>query len=263
LTITKIAKQGLRRVINKAGYEITLRDQEEKYPPDFTSEHISIRRAVRTHTLGSPESTYTLIQAVTYIVGNDIPGSIVECGVWRGGSMMTVALALNNLGRSDRELYLYDTFDGMPAPGIHDVNLMGETATSKFAVLKTGDDRSNWVSAALPAVQLAMMSTHYEQGRLHFVAGKVEDTIPVEAPKQIALLRLDTDFYESTRHELVHLFPRLSPGGILLIDDYGHWRGAKKAVDEYFASSPWRIFLQRVDYTCRLVVKPDRSTSRE
>ena len=259
MTITSIAKQVLRRVINKAGYEITARDQEEKYPPDFSSEHISIRRAVKAFTHSSPESTYTLIQAVKYITGNDISGSIVECGVWRGGSMMTVALALNNLRRSDRELYLYDTFNGMPTPGVHDVNLLGETAASKFAALKTGDDRSSWASAAFPEVQTAMMSTQYEQARVHFVPGKVEDTIPLEAPQQIALLRLDTDFYESTRHELVHLFPRLSPGGVLLIDDYGHWQGAKKAVDEYFVSSPWMIFLQRVDYTCRLVVKLDRS----
>jgi hypothetical protein len=88
------------------------------------------------------------------------------------------------------------------------------------------------------------------------VIGRVEETLPQAAPDEIAILRLDTDWYESTRHELEHLYPRLSVGGILIIDDYGHWQGARKAVDEYFAGRSPAVFLNRVDYTCRLVVKP-------
>ena len=74
-------------------------------------------------------------------------------------------------------------------------------------------------------------------------------------PERIALLRIDTDWYESTRHELVHLYPRLSPGGVLIIDDYGHWQGARKAVDEYFQAG---LFLNHIDYTGRLAIKPLR-----
>jgi hypothetical protein len=90
---------------------------------------------------------------------------------------------------------------------------------------------------------------------MFFIKGKVEETIPEQAPAQIALLRLDTDWYESTYHELVHLYPRLSPGGILIIDDYGHWAGARKAVDEYFAEHRLNLFLHRIDYTGRICIK--------
>ena len=96
-------------------------------------------------------------------------------------------------------------------------------------------------------------ATGYPAERLHFVEGKVEDTIPEQAPERIALLRLDTDWYESTRHELEHLYPRLSPGGVLIIDDYGHWEGARQAVDEYFKGE---VYLHRIDYTGRLAIKP-------
>jgi len=99
-----------------------------------------------------------------------------------------------------------------------------------------------------------MASTGYNMNRVHLHRGLVEETIPRFAPDRISILRLDTDWYESTKHDLVHLWPRLSPGGILIIDDYGHFAGARDAVDEFFASQP--IFLFRVDYTVRMAVKP-------
>ena len=90
---------------------------------------------------------------------------------------------------------------------------------------------------------------------MRFVPGRVEETIPEAAPERIAVLRLDTDWYESTRHELEHLFPRLAVGGVLIIDDYGHWQGARRAVDEYLAASGARLLLSRIDYTGRMAVK--------
>ena len=87
---------------------------------------------------------------------------------------------------------------------------------------------------------------------MHFVQGMVEETIPAGAPEKIALLRLDTDWYESTHHEMVHLFPRISDGGVLIIDDYGHWAGARRAVDEYFHEHNIAILLNRLDYTGRI-----------
>jgi hypothetical protein len=100
-----------------------------------------------------------------------------------------------------------------------------------------------------------MKETGYSMDKVHLVKGKVEDTIPATIPNEIALLRLDTDWYESTLHELVHLYPRLKPGGVLIIDDYGHWRGARQAVDEYFEKHGIRGLLNRIDYTCRIMVK--------
>ena len=111
------------------------------------------------------------------------------------------------------------------------------------------------VYAGQPMVRDYLLSSGYPEERLHFVAGRVEDTLPAQAPAEIALLRLDTDWYESTRHELVHLYPRLSEGGVLLVDDYGHWAGAKRAVDEYFATEAPPLLLSRIDYTGRIGIK--------
>ena len=98
-----------------------------------------------------------------------------------------------------------------------------------------------------------MASTKYPNSRVHYCRGMVEQTLPKHATDQIAILRRDADWYESTRDELEHLYPRLSPGGVLIIDDYGYWARARKAVDEYFAASP--ILLSRIDQTGRIAVK--------
>ena len=107
----------------------------------------------------------------------------------------------------------------------------------------------------MEVVKKNIFSIGYDPEKIHFVQGKVEDTIPATIPEKISLLRLDTDWYESTKHELEHLFPRLSKGGILILDDYGHWQGARKAADEYFNNNHISIFLSRADYTGRIAVK--------
>jgi O-methyltransferase len=192
---------------------------------------------------------------VRYVAGNDIPGAIVECGVWKGGSMMAVALTLLALGKQDRDLHLFDTFEGMPEPSELDISHEGTAATTDFEKTRISDDSSEWCRAPLDLVQQAVRSTGYDPSRIHLVKGKVEDTIPDAAPGQIALLRLDTDWYESTRHELEHLFPRLSTGGVIVIDDYGHWQGARQATDEYLAKNRIPLLLNRIDYTARIGVK--------
>jgi hypothetical protein len=98
-------------------------------------------------------------------------------------------------------------------------------------------------------------SSGYPDAKVHYVVGRVEDTVPDGAPSEIALLRLDTDWYESTKHELVHLYPRLTPGGVLIIDDYGHWAGCRKAVDEYFSERGRHLLFSRIDYAGRIALK--------
>jgi O-methyltransferase len=224
-------------------------------PPDFSDELWSIVQAIQHHTMTSPERVSALVESVQYIVRNKIPGDIVECGVWKGGSMMAVALALEKAGDRSRDLHLFDTFEGMPKPTEADVDLKGHSAGTFFRKLQTGPDSSDYCHATLEEVQAAMNSTGYDPARVHLVKGRVENTIPGHAPNTIALLRLDTDWYESTKHELEHLFPRLSKHGVLIIDDYGHWQGARKAVDEYFADNKIPILLSRVDYTGRIAIK--------
>lgn len=210
-------------------------------------------RTAQPLTLTSPERLASLIGGIKYVVQNDIIGDIAECGVWRGGSMVATALTLQMLGDTRRDLYLYDTFEGMSSPTEHDRDLTGESATKMLNDLP--HDSSVWAIAGLETVKANLLATGYPPNKIHFVRGKVEETIPATMPKSLSLLRLDTDWYESTRHELCHLFPLLSQFGVLLIDDYGHWQGARKAVDEFVANLPHPMYLHRIDYTGRLAIK--------
>jgi O-methyltransferase len=203
----------------------------------------------------SQERIYALIQAVRYISKNNIAGDIVECGVWKGGSMMAAALTLNQLADDSRHLYLCDTFEGMTEPAEIDKDFKGDDALTTYKSSINDGSTSSWCYASLDSVKEVMAKTGYNPTKIHFVKGKVEDTIPVAAPEQISLLRLDTDWYESTRHELIHLFPRLSVGGVIIIDDYGYWQGSRMAVDEYFEQNNIKILLNRIDNAGRMGVK--------
>ena len=183
-----------------------------------------------------------------------VPGAIVECGVWKGGSMMAVAFTLLSLGVTTRDLYLFDTFAGMVPPGPMDRRFDDASAEQLLREADPADSASVWTVSNLAEVRAAMGSTGYPPDRVNLVEGRVEVTVPEKAPPTIGLLRLDTDWYESTRHELIHLFPRLSPGGVLILDDYGFWQGAKRAVDEYFAETGVPILLARIDDTGRIAV---------
>ena len=207
-------------------------------------------------TMTSFERMYALYGALLHICKQDIPGDFVECGVWRGGSSMLAALVLKDKGLGDRALYLYDTYAGMTEPSRRDRTSLGMDASSIWATRQRGSGGVDWCRAGLSEVQHNMESTEYSRDLLTFVVGRVEDTIPDKVPDAISLLRLDTDWYESTLHELEHLYPRLASGGILIIDDYGCWEGAKEATDEYLASLETRPFLARIDSSCRVCVKP-------
>jgi hypothetical protein len=248
-----------RRIVRRFGFDVVRHGQGPAMPAapaDMDEKALDTMRRVQPYTMTSPERLFALVQAVRHVAAADVPGDIVECGVWRGGSMMAAAYTLQECGGASRHLYLFDTFEGMSAPGAKDVGIDGRTAAQLLRAEDKSDPTSAWCYATLPDVQAAMSATGYEATRIHFVKGKVEDTIPAGAPECIAVLRLDTDWYESTRHELEHLYPRLSPGGVLIIDDYGHWVGCRQAVDEYFASRGIHVLLNRVDYTGRIAVKP-------
>jgi O-methyltransferase len=248
--VLRPVKFALRRYLLGAAYA-------SDFPPDIPAEDRTIISAVwPEYSMTSVERLYALIEAVRLLEHQQIPGAFVECGVWRGGSMMAAAKALLAHQGATRDLYLFDTFEGMPAPGPRDRDFAGRLASALMATAPVEEERGVRCLARLPDVQANLRSTGYPDSRMHWVQGRVEDTIPTQAPEQIALLRLDTDWYESTLHELVHLYPRLRPGGVLIIDDYGHWHGARQAVDEYFAHYAARPYLHRIDYGARLVVKP-------
>ncbi|MGW6359819.1 TylF/MycF/NovP-related O-methyltransferase [Streptomyces sp. NPDC055092] len=222
-------------------------------PEDYDDEAKDIIRAVKPYTMTSPERLNAFILATRHIVKHDIPGDIVECGVWRGGSMQACAKALLSQGDTERGLYLFDTYEGMTPPTEEDLRRDGKSAEELLAA--QGKDRPIWAVATLDDVKSGFRDVPYPENRLHFVQGKVEDTVPRQAPEQIAILRLDTDWYASTKHELEHLYDRLVPGGILLIDDYGYWQGSRQAVDEFLEKTGERLLLLRMDEG-RIAVKP-------
>ncbi|MBV9689877.1 MAG: class I SAM-dependent methyltransferase [Ktedonobacteraceae bacterium] len=225
--------------------------------PDFSTDDIKLIKKVQPFTKTFPERVFALIRAVEYIITSNIPGDIVECGVWRGGSVMAITHTLLKLGDTNRDIYLFDTFEGMTQATPEDVSFLGEKAIDTLAQEPKDKDGvwSIWSYASIEQVKQLLQTTNYPMHKMHFVQGRVEDTIPAQAPERISLLRLDTDWYESTYHELTHLFPRLSLNGVLIIDDYGHWLGAKKATDEYIRENNIKIFLNRTDYSGRIGVK--------
>lgn len=255
-------KRVVRFALGELGYEVVRSRPElgpserSEYPPDFDERMVALCRSVRPFTMTSPERIHALRESVRHVTKHQIPGAIVECGVWRGGSMMTAAATLLESDDRSRTLYLFDTFTGMPEPSDIDKDNRGELAATRLE----REDRTTgavWANSPIDEVRRNMRATGYPEDRVVLVAGRVEQTIPDAAPEQIALLRLDTDWYESTRHELVHLYPRLSVGGVLIIDDYGHWEGARRAVDEFIEEHRLKLLLSRIDYTGRLAVKQE------
>lgn len=254
-------KQKLLKIIEKLGYTITKTDKRTRFYADITnSEFWEIHKLCQEFTMTSVERLYALYCSVEYIFSNDIKGSFVECGVWRGGSSMLIAKMLHNRNVNDRKIYLYDTFEGMSEPTNNDIDLRGSSASALLKENVNNKNDSVWCLADLSDVQKNLRLTSFPEENLVYVKGKVEDTIPEIVPdNNIALLRLDTDWYDSTKHELIFLYPKLEQNGVLIIDDYGHWEGCRKAVDEYFSEKKEWILLNRVDYTGRVAIKTSAS----
>lgn len=239
------------------GYELRRARHGEassvKVPADIDEEAAAIIRTVQPFTMTNPEKLYAVITAARYVTRYQIAGAVVECGVWRGGSMHAFARALDAAGAHERDLYLFDTYAGMTAPGPRDRRGDGRAASDLLA--SYGKKSRVWAYASLEDVREGFAQVPYPQERLHFIQGPVEQTIPGEAPERIAVLRLDTDWYESTAHELAHLYDRLVPGGVLLLDDYGWWDGSREAVDEFLARTGARLYLARTG-SGRVAIKP-------
>jgi O-methyltransferase len=230
--------------------------KQEHIPRDFDADMAAIIRAVRPFTMTSLEKLHALVSATRYVAQHKIPGDMVECGVWRGGSMHAVARTLAAAGDYDRELYLYDTFEGMTEPSEKDLRWDGAHASEGLEHARQRKETSAiWAYASLEDVQAGFAEVPYPKERLHFVKGPVEQTVPEVLPQQIAILRLDTDWYESTAHELKHMYDRLVPGGVLFLDDYAHWQGARQATDEWLEATGEPLLLLRAGGG-RIAVKP-------
>ena len=244
----------MAEILEQNGYGII---PPQQYRIDMEDSFKRIWAEVREYTMTSAERGYALYKAVGYIAENGIGGDFVECGVWKGGSCMLMAFALMEAGVTDRRIFLYDTFEGMPEPGDKDIIAWnGKSVHEKWDSDREGltNNFTSW-AVGLKTVQETIGSTGYPEENIIFVPGMVEESLKTRKPERISLLRLDTDWYESTRAELEYLYPLLSRGGALIIDDYGHFTGARLAVDEYFSGAAEPFLLNRIDYTGRIGIK--------
>lgn len=244
--------------------------KEIKLDTDFPDavlepEFLTAWEKVKPFTMTSRARGYALWQAVHHVLDQDIRGALVECGVWRGGSAMLMILAIQAkmaTGARPRNVVLFDTFDGMTEPGPQDQDLQGSTAAELMQGSK-GQRVAELVQAraSLDEVRAAVAATGYDMRLVRLVAGDVRSTLHEVNTLGLALLRLDTDFYDSTMTELQVLYPRLAEGGLLIVDDYGHWQGCRKAVDAYFNENSdgyRRPMFWAVDYTGRAAVKLEK-----
>ncbi len=249
MALSYAERQTLQKRLEAEGYGVIPNDQ---YLIDLEDQFKGIWEQVKPFTMTSPERGYGLYQAVKYLEERNLEGDLVECGVWKGGSCMVMMQTLAALGRR-RRIWLYDTFTGMPEPGEEDrIAWNGRSVREKWE----SDALASW-AVGVEQVKQNLSAVDYPEEKLRFVPGDVAETLKESIPGKIALLRLDTDWYASTKVELELLYPRLVSGGVLIIDDYGHFEGARQAVDEYFAQShAGPILLNRLDYTGRIGLKP-------
>ena len=248
-----LPKKIIQKSANLLGYKITKVSHLDPIV-DRDKRFMKIYKKCKKYTMTSKERMYSLYKSVEYIINSKIPGNFVECGVWRGGSTMLIAYTLLELNATNRKIYLYDTFQGMTKPAEDDYLVSNKNVHASDNWKKEQRKNYNkWCYASLSEVKNNMALTKYPENNIIFIKGKVEETIPKTIPSKIAILRLDTDWYESTKHELIHLFPLVSKNGVLIIDDYGCWAGSKKAVDEYFSNKS--ILLNRIDDPGRIGIK--------
>lgn len=206
-----------------------------------------ILKTVGPFTMLSEKRLLANLNAIRQV--DSIPGDVVEIGVWKGGSMLAMLLAYDHTNKTDRVFHLYDTFAGLTPPSAVDTAYTGDTASY---LLKHNPDAR--CEATLAETQANVFSTtQYPRKKIQFHRGDIRTE--TTAPERIAVLRLDTDFYDSTKHELELFYDRVAPGGVVLIDDYGHWMGCRKAVDEWLVKHP-EITLQSIDETGVFFVKP-------
>jgi hypothetical protein len=245
----------------KFGYRL-IKIQKKNWHDDFVGiskfEKKSLEVASKYSMTGF-ERMFFLVKALKQIKIDNIEGDFVECGVWRGGNLILFQKIIEELKLKNRKIFAYDTFFGMNQPGHFDLNIKNEKAKIILNSLekKRVDPNKNIILAKcdLDEVKKNFHTNTKKNDNLICIKGEVEKTLKIKKnlPKKISLLRLDTDWYQSTKIELEVLFPLLSKNGILVIDDYGYWKGSKKAVDEYFKNKKNNLF--KVDFTARYLFK--------
>ncbi len=202
-------------------------------PPREVSEELGrLLEVVRPFTLSDP-LRLSLLYGLACEVLRDVPGDIVECGVCNGGSAAILAAPLTQT--PGRLLWLYDTFAGLPAPGPLD---------GREAPRYAGDLRGS-----REAVGQVIGRVGFPLSRAVFREGNFQETFQQPLPEAVALLHIDADWYEGVLSSLRTLYPRVPPGGIIVLDDFGHWEGARRAFYDFCKSEGIAPLIERVGYT--------------
>lgn len=253
------ASKSVQRVLNAFGMEVRrIAIQQNEAPVELSPQELKLVERIRNDELSmtSIQRLWATLMACKHVVSQNIAGDFVECGVWRGGNAL-IAAALFDMYKVTKNIFLFDTFEGMTIPTEKDVKASNSQSAMNEYLRSQRETHNDWCYASLDDVKNNFSKFGLMNERVVFVKGDVCETLnsAENLPEKISVLRLDTDWYESTKRELEVLYPRVSAGGVLIIDDYGHWAGAKRAVDEYFAQNGNRPFLQYIDYTGRLAVK--------
>ena len=209
--------------------------------------------------------------AILYILKNNIDGAIVECGVESGSYEYIWIQELQNQ-RKERDIYMYDTFAGLTQPGNEDYNLINYASgiwNIPEQVLKTWKDKkineeiNDWCNCPLEKVKSRLNSTGYSQNKLHYIVGDVLETLKNESniPEKIAILRLDTDWYESSKFELIKLYDNVVDGGLVIFDDYYFWNGQKKATDEFFKERGINLIINKLNEKTGAMIKTQHNSN--
>jgi len=238
-------KKLIEAILKKYGYKVQNIDND--IIEEITPGEKKLMELCSKYTMTSDLRKWALIQSFYHITNNNIEGDFVECGIWKGGNLILLQKLIEIANINNRKIYGFDTFTGMPKPSQHDFKTNNKNVNNFY--------KKDWLYVTEDEVRNNFKTNVNNDQNLILIKGKVEETLKIKSniPNKISILRLDTDFYESTKIELEVLFERLSKGGILIIDDYGSWQGAKKAVDEYFFNQ--NIWLHYIDHDGRLMIK--------
>ena len=239
-------KSTIKKIIGLFGYKlISAIDYELEITSKYNKKLI---QEFSQYTMTSDVKIFSLIKAFEYVNKFKIPGDFVECGIYSGGNLMLLKKLIKKY-KLKKKIYGYDTFSGMTNPSIHDIKI------DKTNGIKKHSKKNNWYGYSLDKVKKNFKEVNLSLKNIKFIKGKVEETLKIKKnlPNKISILRLDTDFYESTKAELNYLYPLLSKGGVIIIDDYGSWLGSKKAVDEYFLKK--KYWMNFIDHSARMIIK--------
>ena len=223
------------------------------FPVEATKEEKEIIKLSDKYSMTGSIRMWVLLQAVKKVIKNKIEGDIVECGVWKGGNLILCQKYLN-LQNVNIKIHGFDNFEGMVKPKEIDVDYRNVPSSEMHSLFKKDKNKNSWAYCSLEDIN-KNINENVPKHNIKLIKGIVEKTLlePKNLPDKISILRLDTDFYESTKIELEILYPKLVSGGFLIIDDYGHFKGCRKAVDEYFKDD--LPYLHYVDYSCRVIIK--------